>query len=139
MNFRCKRCRITAHCNVAGLCALCQQEGLFDAPRAGDARRSDPVTSKKAAGANLTIRQGQKRDILRRLAEVGVVTSHDVADVCAGQNGTAASRLKELKDLGLIVQCGFEYGPNQRGGTPRFRYRLTEAGLRDAALLGVAS
>lgn len=107
---------------------------LFDTDRPGDYRQKDPVTSRKAAAANLTARQTQKKGILARML-AGPVTSHDVADLCAGQNGTASKRLGELAKAGLAERCGFEWPAERRGGTPRFRYRLTEDGHRDAALM----
>jgi predicted ArsR family transcriptional regulator len=106
---------------------------FWDIPRPGDYRATDPVTSRKAASANEVARATQKKQILGRLLSMDFVTSHDVADICSGQNGTASKRLGEMEKAGLIERCGFEYGP-RRGGTPRFRYRLTTDGRRDAEL-----
>ncbi len=122
-------------------CADCQAAvpTLFDAPRAGDARRTDPMPSKKGAGANLTIRQGQKKEILLRMLQ-GPVTSHDVSEFTGGQNGTASKRLCELRDAKLVVECGYQANGG-RGGVPRTIYRLTDEGRRTISVMaaGVAS
>lgn len=108
---------------------------LWDIERPGSYRKTDPITSRKAAAANLTARQSQKKQILARLLRDEFVTSHDVADLCSGQNGTASARLGEMEKAGLLVRCGFEYPAKGRGGVARFRYRLTDAGIRDAELM----
>lgn len=106
---------------------------LFDEPRPGDYRQSDPSTSRKAAAANHTARQSQRKQILARLLKEGRVSSHEVADICSGQNGTASKRLSDLAKDGLVVPCG-EISDG-KGGTPRRLYRLTDAGRRDAELM----
>lgn len=107
---------------------------LFDAPRAGDCRATDPLPSKRAAGANLTARQSQKKSILQRMLD-GPVTSHDVAGLTGGQNNRASKRLGELRDDHLIVECGYKWPSERRSGIPLTIYRLTDEGHRTVQVM----
>lgn len=145
MTWRCGMCR----CEFSGparTCTACRadiqkrladQPTLFDAARPGDVRRTDPLPSKRAAAANLSARQSQKKQILKRFL-LGDQTSRSVADITGGQVSRASKRLGELRDDELIRAIGFEWQPS--GGTPVTVYRITDAGLRDAELMtqGVA-
>ena len=112
-----------------------RQPSLFDAPRAGDYRASDPLPSRHAAAASLTARQAQKREIVRALSS-GPATAFDLRWITEGQQNRVSKRLGEMVRDGLVRACGITKGPHGRDLT---LYRLTEDGMRDAALLGVAS
>lgn len=122
------------------LCSTCRgdvdaQLAIFDSPRPGDYRSTDPRTSRKAAAANLSKRQSQKKSILKAMLD-GPLTLHEAAEFTGGQRGSASKRLGELEAEGLASVCGEVKAPGQ---TPRSLYWITDAGRRDAALMGVAS
>lgn len=138
MAWSCATCRLPVN-YPARHCGTCEADlrarlepTLFDAPRPGDARRSDPLPSKQAAAANLTARQTQKVAMLRRFL-TGPQTSRTLADITGGQVSRASKRLGEMRDARLIRAVNYERTPG--GGTPVTVFALTDAGRRDAELL----
>ncbi len=105
------------------------QESLFDAPRLGQVRRSDPRTSKQAA-ANLVDASTQIKLLLARLHDGPI--SADTAGVVIGRHRSIASaRLGVMQRRGLAEPAG----EHRELGRKVLRYRLTPAGEREFALL----
>lgn len=106
-----------------------QQCSLFDAPRPGDYRRSDPLPSRKAAALGLTARQSQKKEIARRLSR-GPATARDLRDITDHQQNRVSKRLGEMVAAGLVREVGYT-----ADSPPLTVYALTDAGRRDLELI----
>lgn len=110
------------------------QPTLFDVPVDPlPVRSSDPATSRRAA-RDLPIRERQ-REVLVALRWLAVAS--DAADIrdcleAAGmrrERGEVASRLSELRRMGLVREVGVKQGPRGRAVTT---WALTDDGRRSA-------
>lgn len=128
-SFQQRRCAI---CEMDTRQRLAAQPSLFDAPRPGDVRATDPLPSRKAAAVNQVARATQKKEMLARLL-TGPQSSRTLADITGNQVSRASKRLGEMAKDKLIYPLRYE--KQAGGGTPVTVYALTEAGARDAQLL----
>lgn len=109
------------------------QPSLFDPPPRLSHRRTDPVTSKRAA-RQLPVRERQA-EVLAALRWLAVASDPAaIRDRLAQsgmhrERGEVASRLAELLELGLVRKVGVKQGPRGRAVTT---WALTAEGDRIA-------
>ena len=99
-------------------------------------RSTDPTSAKEAAAANEVERSRQWKALLARLHD-GPISADTGAHVIGRHRSIASSRLGVMAKRGLVEPAGLFLERPADGGRERkvLRYRLTDAGRREWALL----
>lgn len=110
------------------------QTSLFDPPVA-QVRSRDPKPSKRAAASDVVGRASQIKTLLGRLRH-GPISADTAGQVIGKHRSIASTRLAVMEKRGLVVKAGEHPEPDQYGRVRKVcRYRLTEAGWREHALM----